>query len=448
MALKRILVVDDEIGIRELLRDILQDEGYQVQLAENAAVARAIRLQERPEIVLLDIWMPDCDGISLLKEWGNSGLLTMPVIMMSGHGTIDTAVEATRIGAFDFLEKPIALQKLLKTVSAALKHGEQQPKSEMSLVNLGKSPIVVALKERLEKIAASASNGPSPVLLIGPKGCGAELCARFLQSMSAQNGATPWLQLTEFNQLTTAPLDILESIRDGVLYIDDVAELNKAEQKGLLLLITKSEKYNVRVVSATCQDLPKLQTEDLFDHNLLQMLSAVSLRVPALDEHKEDIPELALAMANLQFEQSDIQYREFEVAALNALRNARWPGNLAQLDAVIRNLIQTSLGEKITLEDVSRVMHQFSTGASVSYAQAENTLITPTSNHAEYQSATQHALPNLAQPLREARDDFERMYFMHHLESAGNNMSKLAEIAGLERTHLYRKLKQLGIKIK
>ena len=246
MASKRILVVDDEIGIRELLHDILQDEGYQVQLAENAATARSIRLHERPDIVLLDIWMPDCDGISLLKEWSNSGLLTMPVIMMSGHGTIDTAVEATRIGAFDFLEKPIALQKLLKTVASALKHSEQLPKSEMSLTNLGKSPIVIALKERLEKIALNGNENPSPVLLIGPKGCGAELCARFLQ----RDGA-PWLSLAENQKLATTPLDILESLRDGVLYIPEVAELNKAEQKGLLLLVNKSDKYNVRVVWRT-----------------------------------------------------------------------------------------------------------------------------------------------------------------------------------------------------
>ena len=118
MTARQVLVVDDEIGIRELLRDILQDEGYHVRLAENAAEAREWRHQARPDLVLLDIWMPDCDGISLLKEWGNGGLLTMPVVMMSGHGTIDTAVEATRIGAFDFLEKPIALQKLLKTVGS------------------------------------------------------------------------------------------------------------------------------------------------------------------------------------------------------------------------------------------------------------------------------------------------------------------------------------------
>ena len=437
MASKHILVVDDEIGIRELLRDILQDEGYQVQLAENAATARAARLHERPDIVLLDIWMPDCDGITLLKEWANSSLLTMPVVMMSGHGTIDTAVEATRIGAFDFLEKPIALQKLLKTVSAALKHGEQLPKSEMNLASLGKSPIVAALKDRLDKIAASSSS--SPVLLIGPKGCGAELCGRFLQ-----NSNTPWLQLTEFSQLVSAPLDILESIRDGVLYIAEIAELNKIEQKGLLLLITKSDKYNVRVVCSTSENLPKLQAEALFDHNLLQILSAVSLRVPALDEHKEDIPDLVTAIANLQLELAGTEYREFDISALNGLRNADWPGDLAQLDAVIRNLIQTSLGVKITLDDVKRVLHQFDDAQTIQGTQqvvTEQTQAGKVSGKADVET-------NLDQPLREARDDFERLYFEHHMKDVTNNMSKLAEIAGLERTHLYRKLKQLGIKIK
>ncbi len=441
MASKHILVVDDEIGIRELLRDILQDEGYSVQLAENAAAARAVRLHERPDIVLLDIWMPDCDGITLLKEWANNGLLTMPVVMMSGHGTIDTAVEATRIGAFDFLEKPIALQKLLKTVSVALKHSEQLPKSEMSLVNLGKSPIAIALKERLDKIVASTTINPSPVLLIGPKGCAAELCARYLQSVN-----TPWLQLIESSQLIHAPLDILESIRDGVFYIAEIADLNKTEQKGLLLLITKSEKYNVRVVCSTSENLPKLQAEGLFDHNLLQILSAVSLRVPALDEHKEDIPELATAIANLQFELVGTDYREFDIAALNALRNADWPGDLAQLDAVIRNLLQTSLEEKITLDDVNRVLHQFDDAQTTQQVTAEQTQVSKVLP--KFLEKPIGVEANLDQPLRDARDDFERLYFVHHLKDVSNNMSKLAEIAGLERTHLYRKLKQLGIKIK
>jgi len=436
MASKHILVVDDEIGIRELLRDILQDEGYQVQLAENAAAARAARLHERPDVVLLDIWMPDCDGISLLKEWANGGLLTMPVVMMSGHGTIDTAIEATRIGAFDFLEKPIALQKLLKTVATALKHSEQLPKSEMSLANLGKSPIVQALKERLEKIASSTSVGPSPVLLIGPKGCGAELCARFLQ-----NANTPWLALSEYGQLVSAPLDIMEQVRDGVVYLPEIAELNKTEQKGLLLLLTKAEKYNARIVCGTSANLPKLQAEGLFDHNLLQLLSTVSLRIPALEEHKEDIPDLAVAIANLQYELAGIPYLDFDTSALNALRNASWPGDIAQLDAIVRNLIQTSLGERITLDDVNRVLHQFETMSSFDAEGKSAESIQP-----------QHKDPaldvNLEQPLREARDEFERLYFVHHIKNVAGNMSKLAEISGLERTHLYRKLKQLDIKIK
>src|SRR6187431_595421 len=126
-----ILVVDDELGIRDLLSEILNDEGHQVELAENAAQARAARGRARPDLVLLDIWMPDTDGVTLLKEWSSSGLLTMPVIMMSGHATIDTAVEATRIGAYDFLEKPIALQKLLATVGRALRSGGEQAQSTL-----------------------------------------------------------------------------------------------------------------------------------------------------------------------------------------------------------------------------------------------------------------------------------------------------------------------------
>lgn len=443
MASKHILVVDDEIGIRELLRDILQDEGYYVDLAENASIARSMRLHTRPDMVLLDIWMPDCDGITLLKEWADGGLLTMPVVMMSGHGTIDTAVEATRIGAIDFLEKPIALQKLLKTVASALKHSEQLPKSEMNLARLGKSPTIVTLKERLEKIAASTQLAPSPVLLIANKGGGAELCARFLHHQHKPDN-TPWLQLTAFDQLINAPLAILEQARDGLIYIDEVASLNRFEQKGLLLLITKAEKYNVRVVCTTHQDLPKLQTEALFDYDLLQILLPVSLRIPALEEHKEDIPELVVSMANLQFEQAGMAYREFDTSALNALRNASWPGDLAQLNAVIHNLILTSLDLKITLDDTHRVLHQFDVITVTT--ESGNDGLTPVAHPNNI--GLSGAVLNLTQPLREARDDFERLYFEHHIKLIANNVSKLAEVSGLERTHLYRKLKQLGIKVK
>jgi len=428
MAARKVLVVDDEIGIRELLSDILIDEGYQVKLAENAAQARDWRQQDRPDLVLLDIWMPDCDGISLLKEWANGGLLTMPVVMMSGHGTIDTAVEATRIGAFDFLEKPIALQKLLKTVDAALKHGEQLPKSDMSLVNLGRSAVITELRQRLEQVAKVKG----PLLLIGAKGSGSELCARFLHQPD-----TPWLELTQPEKLTAAPIEIVEHLRDGLLFIPEVADLSKAEQKGLLLLLGKAEKYGVRVVCSTARALPHLATEGQFDNTLLQALSVTTLRVPSLADHPEDIPDLARAMATLMVETSEAPYREFDIAALNTLRNASWPGNLVQLDSVIRNLMQTSLGEKITQEDVERVLGQFEAFEQM------------TPSPANGKASNGGALPvNLDQPLREARDDFERLYFDHHIAKVGGNISRVAENVQLERTHLYRKLKQLGMKTK
>ena len=417
-----ILVVDDEMGIRELLSEILGDEGHSVTLAENAQRAREALQASKVELVLLDIWMPDCDGISLLKEWGNGGLLTMPVVMMSGHGTIDTAVEATRIGAFDFLEKPIALQKLLKTVNAALKHGEQLPRSDMTLVNLGKSAVISELRQRLDQVAQLKT----PLLLIGEKGSGAELCARFLH----QPG-TPWLELAENPQLASAPMELLEQLREGLLFIPEVAELNKTEQKGLQLLLAKAEKYDVRVVCATSCALPQRVSEGQFDAALLQALSVTTLRVPALRDHREDIPDLARAMVTLLVETGEADYREFDISALNALRNTDWPGNLAQLDSVIRNLTQTSLAEKITLEDVNRVLEQFKPMEQI-----------PSSNGAVA------ALVNFDQPLREARDDFERLYFQHHIAKVGSNMSRVAENVQLERTHLYRKLKQLGIKIK
>lgn len=423
MTARQVLVVDDEIGIRELLRDILQDEGYHVRLAENAAEARESRMQARPDLVLLDIWMPDCDGISLLKEWGNTGMLTMPVVMMSGHGTIDTAVEATRIGAFDFLEKPIALQKLLKTVSAALKYGEQLPKSDMSLFSLGKSPVISELRQRLEQL----THTKSCLLLIGEVGSGAELCAKFLHERN-----TPWLELIDYDSLVQAPAEVLENTAGGLIFVSEVAQLNKSQQKGLQILISQAAKHDVRIVCATSMALPELVAANQFDNHLLQLLSASTLTIPRLVDHREDIPDLVRAISMMLVESHAMEYREFEVAALNALRNADWPGNLMQLDNVIRNLMQTSLGDKITLEDTVRVLTQFATLQSASVSA----------------TATQNVEFNLDLPLREARDAFERIYFEHHIAQSGKNMSKVADIVGLERTHLYRKLKQLGIKVK
>ncbi|MDG1074739.1 MAG: response regulator [Methylophilaceae bacterium] len=418
MASRNIMVVDDEVGIRELLSDILQDEGHRVITAENAQVARELRLSTRPDLVLLDIWMPDCDGISLLKEWGNAGLLNMPVVMMSGHGTIDTAVEATRIGAFDFLEKPIALQKLLKTVNTALLHADTLPKTEVNLVSLGKSQLISELKQRLEQV----SRLQTPLLLMGKKGGSIELCAHFLHTPG-----TPWVNLTEYEKLSSTPLEILEQAREGVVFVEELTALSKMQQKGLNFLLSNASKYQARVICASSHSMPQLIENAAVDQSLLQLLSHTNLKVPCLNEHREDIPELVLSITTLLTESSGLAYKEYDVAALNALRNADWTGDLKQLEAVVQNLMLTSLGDKITLEDVSRVLEQFT----------------------DTQAMMEVSFPiDLSQPLRTARDDFERYYFKHHMKSVNNNMSKLADISGLERTHLYRKLKQLGVSIK
>src|SRR5229473_7010570 len=204
----QILVVDDEVGIRELLSEILEDEGHQVALAESAGDARRIRERARPDLVLLDIWMPDTDGITLLKEWAGSGLLTMPVVMMSGHGTIDSAVEATRIGAFDFLEKPISLPKLLATVGKALAGGRVLPKTGLALVNLGRARVIQELRQRLEQV----NRLRTPVLLVGEPGCGFELCARHLHIPN-----TPWVAPEDTEWLATNPFEPLNEAREGTL---------------------------------------------------------------------------------------------------------------------------------------------------------------------------------------------------------------------------------------
>jgi len=256
MSANQILVVDDEVGIRELLFEILRDEGYGVRLAENAQTARSARKEMRPDLVLLDIWMPDTDGITLLKEWAGSGLLTMPVVMMSGHGTIDSAVEATRIGAFDFLEKPISLPKLLATVGKALAGGRVLPKTGLTLVNLGRARVIQELRKRLEQVGRLRT----PVLLTGEPGCGFELCARHLHLPN-----TPWVAPEETEWLANNPFEPLNEAREGTLFLPEVSAISKAEQKGLSQLLGKLEKFNVRLVCAATGPLPAMVEDGRFD---------------------------------------------------------------------------------------------------------------------------------------------------------------------------------------
>lgn len=405
-----IFVVDDEVGIRELLSEILSDEGHSVRVAENAGAARELRSRERPDLVLLDIWMPDMDGISLLKEWSAAGQLSMPVVMMSGHATIDTAVEATRIGAMDFLEKPIALQKLLSTVKRALRTGEPQHASRLSLANLGRSSLINDLRKRLAQYAHSSA----PLLLRGEAGVMPELYARHLQQPGVpfiHGGAA----------LAETPQELLNQAGGGILFIENVAALSKPQQKGLAFVLAGAERHKLRLVSFSAEDNTTLIEERGMDASLLSQLSQLTLVLPSLREHAEDIPDLAAMLLTQLVESQVCPPRTFSIAALNLLRNHPWSRNVDELQQTVRSAATAALDEEISAADIQ--------------------LVLPPVNPLADGGLSGDLLD---MPLREAREAFERIYFEHHLHREAS-MSRLADRSGLERTHLYRKLKSLGI---
>ena len=413
---REILVVDDEVGIRELLSEILQDEGYRVALAENASEARAYRQKQQPSLVLLDIWMPDTDGVTLLREWGASGALTMPVVMMSGHGTIETAVEATRIGAFDFLEKPIGLSKLLATIARALKVAAIKEPRHVALTTLGTSARVHEVERALEQLLAAHK----PILILGETGTGHDIAAQALKMPDV-----PWIVLGNGARLSN-PVALLEEARDGVLVCSEIGQYSKADQRLLSFLMPKLERHNVTLVATSAEPLGNMAAESRFDASLLSQLSVGAVMLPPLRTRREDIPPLIERFWR-EATHSDPQaplLATLQPAALAALSNAHWPGNLEHLANVVSNL--ALLRGDITSEHVKRLL-----GEAASPAQA----IAP--------EITAHFFEV---PLREAREAFERIYFEQLLSREQSNMSRVAEKAGLERTHLYRKLKQLAIR--
>ena len=412
--MSHILVVDDESGIRELLSDILRDEGHDVQVAENAAAARLARDAARPDLVLLDIWMPDTDGITLLKEWSAAGQLTMPVIMMSGHGTIDTAVEATKIGALDFLEKPIGMQKLLAAVRRGLELGRKPGSGGLSLAAFPRSAPLKDLKKRLEQVA---SKNPA-ILLRAANGSIVELAARTLHVPGKA-----WIDLAhDSNPLT---LETLQAASGGVLYCEELARLTRLQQKNLVFAFERLEKSNLHLVAATASEPAELVAHG-WDEGAVRRLFDVWLGLPTLAQIKDEIPDIATHLLLHLTEAGEVPLRRLSTSALNALRQHTWPGGYAELKSAVKSLALAALEEEIGAEDITR--HLFP-GA------AKDPNLPP-------------GLPPevMEMPLREAREHFERMYFEYHLAREGGAMTRLAERTGLERTHLYRKLKDLGLR--
>jgi two-component system nitrogen regulation response regulator NtrX len=442
-----ILVVDDEADIRGLLKEILSEEGYEVDVAANAAQARASRARQVPDLVLLDIWMPDVDGITLLREWSTGVADGCPVVMMSGHGTVETAVEATRLGAFDFVEKPLSLAKLLRTVERALDAGRRHRQSGKLLgsalsVPIGKSRVMQQLRAELQQMAAN----PSPLLLIGEPGSGREAFARYVHEHSPR-AAAPFITLIA-GTLREADAEarlfgreegggtrqegLLEQAGGGTLFLHEIEDLPAAVQR-LLYGVLESGQYTrlggaeplalrARLISSAQPGIEQRAGSEALRRDLLAHLNVLVMRVPPLREYAEDVPELLRYHVDRVVDSDALPFRRFSVAAQNRLRNYPWPDNVRELRHLVHRLLIHGGSEEIRLEEIEREL--------AVQAPADEPLVKQ---------------DLLALPLREAREQFERAYLQQQLLLCNGKVGQLAKRVGMERTHLYRKLRSLGV---
>ncbi len=445
----QILVVDDEPDIRQLVKEILEDEGYSVQVAHDGESARLIFAQFKPDLTLLDIWMPDIDGISLLKEWSAGGELESPVVIMSGHGTLETAVEATRLGAFDFVQKPLSLAKLLATVRKAL---ESKPASSADRLStpitpviepLGGSPAMQLLRSNAKQ---AASHTASRVLISGEPGSGREALARYIHQLSSLAGNFVVLDRSQTDDenarsyLFGANVDgkvrpgLLAQAEGGSLFIPELQKLSAGIQE-LLENVLESGQYSpdgstttrhldCRIICSAAVNLKQMVEDGQILNDLYFRLNMLPLNVPSLRSRPEDIPELVRYYADLFPNQENLPYRQFPVSIQNRMRNHSWPGNVRELRNLVQQLLVLGGDSEVSIQEVEDALEQNTDGISAGFSARDG-------------------LFDL--PLREAREQFERDYLIYQLKKANGSVGRLAESVGMERTHLYRKLRSLGI---
>lgn len=443
-----IMVVDDEPDIGSLVKDILEDEGYAVAVAQDGASARNLLHARMPDLVLLDIWMPDIDGISLLQEWVAAGLKA-PVVMVSGHGTVESAVEATRLGAFDFIEKPLSLGKLLQTVQKALAQGRssiESPRHALTRIEfepVGRSTVMQRLRDQARRVAEFSAG----LLISGESGSGKETLARYMHQSGPRKDA-PFVAATIANSMGTRAEELLfgretsgdikkglfEEAQGGVLYLNDVADIDLACQAKLLdVCTTRSYKrsggmrrieVDVRLIAATRVNLREAVAAGKFREDLYYRIGEIAFSVPPLREHVEDIPDLLNHFTDVFVSNEQLPYRKFSLAAQNWLRNYPWPGNVLELRNFVHRLLILGTTPEIGPHEAEAAITE--------------------------QAATVKVAGNdgFDLPLREARDRFEKSYLEHHLKQTGGNVGLVARQAGMERTHLYRKFRALGIDTK
>jgi len=449
--LSKILVVDDEPDIRRLVSEILEDEGYSVAMAENGTTARQLKASFKPNLILLDIWMPDTDGITLLKEWVAEDALLCPVVMMSGHGSVEAAVEATRLGAYDFLEKPLSLAKLLLIVARALEAGSLQLENavlkqhtSVDIEPVGKSATVARTKEQLKRLAQHDAR----VLFVGEAGVGKELYARYLHnnsahrdgpfvdvavgSISPENAAVEFFGKESDGKVYSG---LLERAHKGTLFLSEIAGMDKETQLRLLSALESSSflrvggseavSVDVRVVASTRVALDEEVKSGRFRQDLYYLLNEITVDIPPLRNHSEDVPALLSFYVDYFVNQDKLPFRKFSMAAQNFLRNYGWRGNVRELKNLVQRLMILGVGEEIELEEVKSAL-----GSVVG------------------DLATSASVPDFFNlPLKEARDHFEKAYLEYHFERTGGSVARLSAAVGMERTHLYRKLHSLNIKL-
>lgn len=447
----RILVVDDEPDIRRLVCEILEDEGYQVATAENASAARELKKANAPDLILLDIWMPDTDGITLLKEWVVEENMLCPVVMMSGHGSVEAAVEATRLGAYDFLEKPLSLAKLLLIVERALEASSLQIENAglkqqlaADIEPVGRSATVARIKDQLKRLAQHDAR----VLFVGEAGVGKEMYARYLHnnsahrdgpfvdvavgSISPENSAVEFFGKEDAGKIYPG---LLERAHKGTLFLGEIGGMDKETQLRLLGALESSSflrvgggeavRVDVRVVASTRIALDEEVKAGRFRQDLYYLLNEVSLDIPALREHSEDVPALLSFYVDYFVSQDRLPFRRFSMAAQNFLRNYSWRGNVRELKNLVQRLMILGAGEDIELDEVKAAL-----GSVIG------------------DTVTSYSVPDFFNlPLKEARDHFEKAYLEYHFERTGGSVAKLSAAVGMERTHLYRKLHSLNIKL-
>lgn len=445
-----ILVVDDEPDIRHLVSEILADEGYQVAVAENAARARQLYAQRTPDLALLDIWMPDSDGISLLKEWVQEQHRRFPVIMMSGHGTVETAVEATRLGAYDFLEKPLSMAKLLLTVERALANARLQQENnglkrrlDSVVEPIGRSAVMEQLRQQIKRLAQHDTS----VLLVGESGSGKATFARYLHAQSSRRDrpfvdvslgaiAPDNIVLELFGKAANGVVQpgLLAQAHGGVLFLDKVADMDADTQLRLAGALeshaftpsgaSQPTQVDVRVIAATRKPLEAEVQSGRFRKDLFYLLNAVTLVIPPLRQHAEDIPDLLNFYTDYFVTREKLPFRHFSVAVQNFLRNHPWHGNIRELKNLVQRLLILGSGAEVELEEVKAVLSEAQTPGQDSNLDLFNL------------------------PLKDAREQFEKAYLEYHLDKNGGSIARLSQAIGIERTHLYRKLHALDIKFR